>query len=197
MSTGNITYELDINKIYSSSEKTVWDNPVPIAKKGVVYHCYISSDIDSPNNYDELCYLLETATERNTIWIHLNTNGGYIDSAFKIIASIKRSKAKVKARLTGTVASAGTIIALSCEDLIVEDFTSFMVHNYSGGTQGKGHEIVDYINFSDRSLRTTFKAIYEGFLTDKELDEILKGKDLWLDAAETRQRWAAMKKARK
>jgi ATP-dependent protease ClpP protease subunit len=68
-----------------------------------------------------------------------------------------------------------------------------MVHNYSGGTQGKGHEIVDYINFSDKSLKSTFKAIYKTFLTDKELTEIIKGKDMWLDAEQTRERWARVK----
>jgi ATP-dependent protease ClpP protease subunit len=188
-----MSYELDLRKLLSDREKTIWDNPVPIAKSGKVYNCYISDDIGEPSSYDELCYLLESATAGETVVLHLNTNGGYIDSAFKIVASMKRSKAKVVGRCTGTVASAGTIIALCCDDLEVEDFTSFMVHNYSGGTQGKGHEIVDYINFSDKSLKSTFKAIYKTFLTDKELTEIIKGKDMWLDAEQTRERWARVK----
>lgn len=188
-----VSYELDLRKLFSDREKTVWDNVVPIAKSGRTYNCYISDDIAEPSGYNEFCYLLESAAANETIVLHLNTNGGYIDSAFKIVASIKRSKAKIVARLTGTVASAGTIIALSCDDIEVEDYTSFMIHNYSGGTQGKGHEIVDYINFSDKTLKSTFKEIYSGFLTDKELTEIIKGKDMWLDADETRARWAKVK----
>ena len=66
-----------------------------------------------------------------------------------------------------------------------------MVHNYSGGTAGKGHEIVDYINFSDKSLKETFASIYEGFLSKKELDEVIKGKDMWFTANDVRQRWAS------
>ena len=93
------------------------------------------------------------------------------------------------ARLTGTVASAGTIIALSCHDMEVEDFTSFMIHNYSTGTQGKGHEIVDYINFTEKDLKKTFTQIYSGFLTTHEINEIIKGKDMWLSSEDVRKRW--------
>ena len=185
---------VELKKLLGIGTDSIWDRTVPIAKNGSTYDCYIADDIDAPNSYNELCFLLEHASPKDTVVLHLNTNGGYIDSAFKIIASIKRSKAKVVARLTGTVASAGTIIALSCKELEVEDFTSFMIHNYSGGTAGKGHEIVDYINFSDKSLKETFAKIYAGFLTEDELTDVIKGKDMWMDAEEIRNRWSAYHK---
>ena len=186
----------ELKKLLGLGTDSMWDRTVPIAKNGSTYDCYIADDIESPNYYNELCFLLEHANIKDKVVLHLNTNGGYIDSAFKIVASIKRSKAKVIGRLTGTVASAGTIIALSCNELEVEDFTSFMVHNYSGGTSGKGHEIRDYVDFSDKTLRETFKKLYEGFLTSRELTEIVKGKDFWMDSDEVRQRWKKMQESK-
>ena len=97
-----------------------------------------------------------------------------------------------KTQLTGTVASAGTIIALSCDDLEVEDFTSFMIHNYSGGAGGKGHEIIDYVNFSDKNITATFKKLYSGFLTPRELTAVIKGKDMWMGTEEVQKRWDKM-----
>lgn len=188
--------EIDFDTIFGGKEEdkhSVWDRPVPIVKAGEYYNAYMADEISSPAEYNELCFLLENAPEGSEVTLHINTGGGYIDSAFKIIASIKRSKAKVTARLTGTVASAGTIIALSCDDLIVEDFTSFMVHNYSGGAGGKGHEIIDYVNFSDKNITNTFKKIYSGFLTPKELNAVIKGKDMWMNTEEVQKRWAKMK----
>ena len=188
--------EIDFDTLFNSEEdkpKTVWDRPVPIVRHGKHYNAFMADEISSPADYNELCFLLENAPKGSNVTLHINTAGGYIDSAFKIIASIKRSKAKITARLTGTVASAGTIIALSCDDLVVEDFTSFMVHNYSGGAGGKGHEIIDYVNFSDKNITTTFKKIYSGFLTPRELTQVIRGKDMWMDSEEVRKRWAKMK----
>lgn len=187
-------YELDLNEVLGNTKKnSVWDKSVPIVKRENSYHCYLTGDIESPDNYNELCYVLESADENATVVLHINTGGGWIDSAFQIIDAIKKSKAFVIARLAGTVASAGTIISLSCDEIIVADHTHFMVHNYSTGTNGKAHEVVDYINFNDRTLKETFKSIYKGFLTEKEMQAVLKGKDMWLDAPEVRTRWTAYK----
>lgn len=185
------TYQLDLASLLNSKEHPVWDRPVPIRYDQAlgIYDCYITGSIEDPFNYNEVCHVLEQAAEGETAILHINTYGGHIDSAFKIIASIKRSKAKVVARLTGTVASAGTIIALSCHDLEVEDFTHFMIHNYSTGTQGKGHEIMEYVNFNDKDLKKTFTTLYSGFLTTREINEVIKGKDMWLTADDTRKRW--------
>ena len=182
-------YQLDLAELLNDKKHPVWDRPVPIVQSKGVYQCYISSGIEEPFNYDELCFVLESMGSQDQAVLHINTYGGHIDSAFKIIASLKRCAGKVTARITGTVASAGTIIALSCDDLIVEDFTHFMIHNYSTGAQGKGHEIMEYVNFNDKDLKNTFNALYKGFLTPKEIKDVIAGKDLWLNADDTRKRW--------
>jgi hypothetical protein len=53
--------------------------------------------------------------------------------------------------------------------------------------------MVDYLNFTDKTLRRTFKEIYGGFLTDREITSVIKGKDMWLDKADVDKRWARMK----
>ena len=185
-------YQLNLADLLGNKEHPVWDRPVPITHDSAlgIYNCYVADGISEPANYNELCYILEQAAEGETVILHINTYGGMIDSAFKIIASIKRTKATVVARLTGTVASAGTIIALSCHELEVEDFTHFMIHNYSTGTQGKGHEIMEYVNFNDKDLKKTFTQLYQGFLSTREINEVIKGKDMWLTAEQVRERWS-------
>ena len=183
-------YTIDLSKVFAHKKPTIWDRSVPIVQHNTIYHCYISGEISEPSDYNEMCFLLENAVEGDKIIIHINTGGGMIDSAFKIVAAIKRSKAYVVARLTGTVASAGTIIALTCNDMEVEDYTHFMIHNYSTGTPGKGHEVLEFINFNDKDLKNTFREIYKKFLSDKEINDVLKGKDMWLTAANVKERWS-------
>lgn len=169
--------------------RTVWDEAVPIVKGGFHTDVYLCDDIKEPLDYAELYHILHKAEKGETVTLHINTPGGMIDSAFMIIDAIKASKATVTAYLTGTVASAGTMISLACDRLVVADHTSFMIHNYSAGMMGKGHEMKARQEFTDKSLNEAFKTFYCGFLSDKEMEEVIDGKDMWMGKTEVLQRW--------
>jgi ATP-dependent protease ClpP protease subunit len=169
----------------------IWDLDVPIVndKARNIIKAYLTSEISEPFVYNELCYLLEEADENCKVHLYLNTPGGIIDSAFMLIHAIKRSKAKVTAVLSGTVASAGTLIAMECDDIEVAPHLSFMVHNYSGGLAGKGHEMKARQKFVDEHLNEAFKRFYSGFLSKEEMDKVIEGTDLWMGSKEVLQRW--------
>lgn len=173
----------------------VWDLDVPIMldKEAKTVSAFITGAIDEPSEYNELCYLLRSASEEMTFILHLNTPGGIIDSAFMIVAAIRKSKARVIGTLSGTVASAGTLISMACDDLDVTDHLSFMIHNYSGGMAGKGHEMKARQKFTDMHLNEAFKSFYSGFLSDEEMERVIEGTDLWMGSEEVRVRWEQRK----
>lgn len=168
----------------------VWDQLVPIVQNRMHTDAYLTDGIDEPSYYNELCHILRNANKGETVNLYINTPGGIIDSAFMIVDAIKSSKAKVTAYLAGTVASAGTIISLSCDNLVVADHTAFMIHNYSGSVGGKGHEMKARQEFIDRSLNDAFKSFYTGFLSEKEMAEVIDGKDMWMGKDEVMERWS-------
>ena len=168
----------------------IWDLYVPYVKSTDQLDVYLNTGIDEPSYYSEICYILSTLTEDETVYFHINTPGGILDSAFQLVDAIKGCRATTVAKLTGTVASAGTIIALSCDKLIVAEHTSFMIHNYSSsGGLAKGHELKARQEHIDKSTNDAFKEFYSGFLADKEIKEVINGKDIWLTADEVRMRW--------
>jgi ATP-dependent protease ClpP protease subunit len=118
----------------------IWDLQVPIIenKDDRILSIYMRDTIDEPCVYNEMCYMLDNAKPGSEVKLYLNTPGGVVDTAFMLADVIRRSKAKVVAHLAGTVASAGTLITMACDDIIIAPFTSFMIHNYSGGAVGKG-----------------------------------------------------------
>lgn len=170
---------------------SIWDNVVPIVEKDGVIEAFITEEIQEPCIYNELYHRLNTAGSEDTVILHLNTPGGMIDSAFMIIDAIKNSKARVECRLSGTVASAGTIIALACDTVNVADHTAFMIHNYSAGLHGKGHEMKARQSFMDSQLNSAFKEFYHGFLTEDEMEDVIDGKDMWLSKDEVVERLSA------
>ena len=176
----------------------IWAQYVPILStsegKNKVYDIYLQDEIQSPALYNEACYIMNKAKKSDIIHLHINTPGGYLDTAFRLTDAIDRCKATTVAILTGTVASAGTLIALRCDKVQVPTSLQFMIHNYSGGVVGKGHEIIDHATFSKKELSTAFKTVYLGFLTKKEVKEVIAGKDVWMGSKKVLNRWKAMKK---
>ena len=184
----------DINIFDIPKDATrVWDLPVPIVvdKENNTISAYLTGAIEDPHQYSELCYLLTNADEDTVIVLYLNTPGGIIDSAFMVANAIKESKAHVIGHLSGTVASAGTLISMACDELDVTPHLSFMVHNYSGGMQGKGHEMKARQKFTDDHLSDAFSCFYAGFLNEDEMEKVIEGTDLWMGTDEVQERWDA------
>jgi ATP-dependent Clp protease protease subunit len=171
----------------------IWDLPVPIVadKEANTVQAYLTGAIDEPYLYNELCYLLGAASADTVVHLYVNTPGGVIDSAFMITTAIQNTKAKVVCHLSGTVASAGTIITMACDEVVVAPHLSFMIHNYSGGMAGKGHEMKARQKFTDDHLNDAFKSFYTGFLTADDMERVIEGTDLWMGSDEVQRRWDA------
>ena len=173
--------------------QTVWQSYVPIITQGRHTDVYLTDAIEAPAEYNELCHRLATAYKGDTFTLYINNGGGYVDSAWLIIDAIRNTKAKVHAHLSGTVASVATIITMACHSVYVAPYINFMIHNYSGGASGKGHEMRAQVNFTDAQLNIAFAEIYNGFLTPHEMELVIAGKDLWMGKVEVEKRLAARK----
>jgi len=173
----------------------VWQQYIPIIKSNKhTYDIYLQDAIESPAIYNEVCHVLSTSTKKDKINLHINTPGGYLDTAFRLVEAIDDCKAETTAILTGTVASAGTLIALRCDKLKTPSHLQFMIHNYSGGTSGKGNEIIEHVTFSNAEITRSFNTVYLGFLSKKEIKRVIAGTDMWMDAKDVKHRWKVMKR---
>lgn len=167
-------------EITSTDPETIWEQNVPIITEKNITRAWLTDEILEPRAYNELCYKLKTASPAEQFVLYINTPGGLIDAATMVVDAITTSKAKVTAEISGTVASAGTIITLACDSVEVADHTAFMIHNYSGGMVGKGHEMKARQEFVDAALNASFKVFYKDFLSEEEMDDVIDGKDLWM-----------------
>lgn len=193
MSKHSITASLNLEP--ETSENSVWADYVPIIEEGTTFKIYLTNGINIPHVYSKLCHLLDSAKPYHELHFYINNGGGDVDSAFMLISSMNQTKAKTIAHISGTVASAATIIALACDELEVSPFTSFMSHNYYHGVQGSGNQVKDYVDFTDRELKRAFKAIYTNFLTEEEIQLVTeRDKEIWLNELEVVERWANYKK---
>lgn len=177
-------------QLADNKPNSVWELYVPIVQNKTTTHVYLTDGIDEPSFYNQLCHSLYSADDSDTFYLHINTPGGMLDTTFMLLDAMRNSKAHIIGHLTGTVASAGTIIALTCDELICSDDLSWMSHYYSSMLGGKGNEIKARQEFTERTTSATFRRIHEGFFTKKEIEEMIDGRDFWLDENDVRERWA-------
>lgn len=172
----------------------VWDAPCPIVEVSKKhYRVYMLDEIGAPGDYGELVEVLQDLDESCIVEFHINTPGGVLDTAVMLMNAIRKTKAKTIGKLSGTVASAGTMIALVIDELELAPYTAFMVHNYSGGLQGKGNELKVQQAFMDKETKRLFTEVYKGFLTSREIKKVLDGTDIWLNEEEVNKRLAKRK----
>jgi ATP-dependent Clp protease protease subunit len=159
-----------------------------------VHHFYITDEIAEPDKYLELINTLKTSEQHDTIFMYLNTPGGYLNTAIQIMSAMKQSNATVITSIEGEVCSAGTLIFLSGDKYIINPNSTFMIHNYSAWIGGKGNEIAAHAKYREEYAKELMNDVYKDFLTEDEIQSVLDGKDIWLSSNSVIKRLSAKEK---
>jgi len=149
---------------------------------------YLSGEILAAEEYIEWFELIRSAGENETVVLHINSPGGDLYTAIQFIRVMQECRGHIIASVEGACMSAATIIFLQAHEFMISNYSSFMFHNYSGGTMGKGGEMVDQIVFEKKWSEEIFKGVYHDFLTEKEIESMLDGKDIWMSGEEVAER---------
>jgi len=158
-----------------------------------VYDFYITDEIKEVDAYIELIQTLKSADPQDTVFIYLNTPGGNLYTTIQILSAINTTHAKVITCMEGQICSAGTFIFLKGDTKLVNPHCTFMIHNYSQSTSGKGNEVVQHINYMGDYFNKLAADIYQNFLTQEEIKRVVAGEDIWMHSHEVVERLKANK----
>lgn len=154
-----------------------------------IFHLWLIDDISDNKAYLKWFDVLQTASEDDLVVIHINCWGGDLFTAVQIVTQIKTCSAQVVCQIESSCCSAATIIALACDGLICYPHGYMMIHTSSGCAFGKQSDIKKEEEFYNPWLSNLFHEIYKDFLTKKEIEAVLDGKDMWLSANEVVDRF--------
>ena len=152
-----------------------------------VYHIRLDTDIIDPVNYRRHFDVFRAANEKDTIYLHINSYGGFLDTTIQYIYAMLDTKATVVSVIY-TAVSAATLIAMAADIIIVKPLATFMIHNFSGAQEGKGQELRAKTAFDDVQFKAMCSLLYKGILTDKEIEEVQVDKDFWFLGSEVTKR---------
>lgn len=153
-----------------------------------IHHFYISDTIIEPFHYIEMIHAIRHAGPSDVVYIHINCAGGHLATGAQIIAAMKATEAHVVTIIEGEAYSLATMIFLSGDEMLIHENSIFMIHNHSGGFQGKGNEYLAQAAATSKWYEGMCNTVYAGFLTKEEIKRMLKGEDFWLTSDQVKVR---------
>jgi ATP-dependent protease ClpP protease subunit len=145
---------------------------------------FLDENIREPKYYRTVLQGIESLSEGDVVVLSINSYGGQLDGAIAIINAIQDTDADVHASIEGVAASAASLIALAAPSISVSPYATMMVHSATFGAFGKQSDVISHASFVDKQVRTLMHSVYKDFLTDKELEEVIMGKEMWFDSEE-------------
>lgn len=155
---------------------------------------YMPAEIEGIEDYIDFLRAVTDARVNDEVNIHINCYGGDITTAFNIIDVLSTSQANINISVEGNCCSAATMIALVGDTWDIMPHSFFMCHTYSSLRFGKRQELNASSEFDKVWLDKSIREIYKGFLTDDELERLMKGEDFYFTAEEVVQRLNNYKK---
>lgn len=144
----------------------------------------LDENIKEAKYYRTVLQGIESLGEGDVVLLNINSYGGQLDGAIAIINAIENTDADVHASIEGVAASAASLIALAAPSISVSPYATMMVHSATFGAFGKQSDVISHASFVDKQVRNLMGSVYKDFLTDKELEEVIMGRELWFDAEE-------------
>jgi ATP-dependent protease ClpP protease subunit len=156
------------------------------------YDVFLDEEIREPSYYRQALKTIRDASEGDLVKIHLATPGGNLTTALMLISAIEESSAEVVAIVEGECYSGGSLIALSCPVIDVKPGALFMLHSASFGSSGSVQTVRDHVNFIGSHAEKVMEEIYKDFITEEELEDLKRGRELWFDADQISERLEKM-----
>lgn len=174
-------------------------------------HCNVilGENIRKVHKYSELITLLGEASKFDTFNIYLVGNGGYVRAALTLHYAIRNSPGMTTTVTVGDVYSAHAMLAVSGKRVVVQNPRAiFMFHRSSGYSQENPEQYcqerfagqkdrrqsmvakcIDYMNAYAKQDRRATKLIYKDALTKKQIERVLAGHDVFVNATEIMSRF--------
>ncbi|QGG51602.1 head maturation protease, ClpP-related [Lysinibacillus pakistanensis] len=127
----------------------------------------------------------------NTLNMYVNSPGGSVFTAIAMMNQLERKKNKltINAYVDGVAASAASFLIMKADNIFMYENTFLMIHKPMitlwSANAVDCREQADWLDKTEsRTCIPAYKSKGTELLTDEKINELLDGKDNWLDAEE-------------
>ena len=161
------------------------------------YDIYLDEEIKDPTYYRQAFQVLRSSQRGDLVRIYISSHGGNLNSALIFKNCIEDCQADVVAIIEAEAYSAASLIALSCPNIEVKPYATMMLHSASFGSGGSVQNVRDHVEFTGRHAESLMDEVYRSFISEEEMIDLKKGRELWFDYKEIGERLDRMFEARR
>ncbi len=132
--------------------------------------------------------MLMNASEQDTVAFMINSDGGQLSSLLSLLEALNMTEANTVALVVGSASSAASMFALHCNEVYVGDNATFLCHNISYGTGGKGSDVLAHVQHTTSSASKLLRKTYKHFLSEIEITDMINGKEIYMESDEIVER---------
>ena len=180
-------YQMDGAIRERCNEKGLYCN---FTEQGIAVTLYLNDVIEDSSYYQEFTEICAVLTEEDNIALFIDSPGGYMSGGQMITRALRNTLAYSVAIVVDQAASMASILALSCDDLYMHPYSYLMIHMVSYGSGGKDHEVAAHVEFTSKKAKEYVRDVYKDFLTEQEIEDVIRGGDIYLDDTQVMERWA-------
>ena len=152
----------------------------------------VTVSLDGPilgaSYYRHIAEKLDSLSEHDTVKFKISSPGGDLNGLVTLLDAIHTTEALVIAHIVGECHSAASMFALNCPHILVSPLANMLVHFVSFGSGGKAQDIKNHVEHVTTYSEKIFRETYKYFLSDIEMQQVIEGKELWLQSDEIEER---------
>jgi len=138
--------------------------------------------------YRGVVSMLMEASEDDSVVFLINSPGGRYNGLVALLEALKMTDATTCAVIIGECHSAASIFALHCDQVFVSDSAEMLCHQVSYAAGGKGSDVLSHVQHVAKISEKLMRSTYKNFLTEQEINEMLSGREIYLDSDEIKRR---------
>lgn len=144
-----------------------------------------------PDYYDNIVDALDRASPGDVFIFKVASPGGSYAGLISLVDAIENTEALVIADVIGECHSAASLFTMKCHQVRVSPYAEMLCHSSQYGFKGKSPDNVSHVLHTAKVTERFMRDCYEGFLSEEEIEQVLNGKELYLDAEEIMERLEA------
>lgn len=160
------------------------------------FDIYLDEEIKDPTYYRHAFQVLRSAQQGDLVRIYISSVGGNLNSAVMFKNAIESCQAEVVAIIEAEAYSAASLIALCCSQIEVKKHATMMCHSAAFGSGGIVQNVRDHVDFVGKHAEAIMYEVYQDFLNPEELEDLRRGREIWLDHTQIGERLDVMFEAR-
>nr|DAS29225.1 MAG TPA: Putative ATP dependent Clp protease [Caudoviricetes sp.] len=146
--------------------------------------------------YPALIASRQAHAKKSKIYLEINSPGGEVFAAAQLFESLDLNEGRIVVSVVGMCYSAATLLLCqlvksSVSQVYISELSEFLFHPMRAGVSGRTPEIKDHFQNLIKYEERIIKSSYTDILTEDEIQQILNGKELYIEPKEVGNRLRA------